>query len=131
MTNEEIRQKAIECSSEWDITACSFKCHSCEYHNPYGSCSAVYGYERGFADGVEEGKQLSTTWIPATERLPEDRRGVFVTAYWHETYQVMIGSYFGDGIWWCVPFNNCGEHMQKLNPIAWMPLPEPYKEEEA
>lgn len=66
-------------------------------------------------------------WIPVSERLPEDRREVLVTAYWHETYQVMMASYFGDGLWWCVPFNNTGEHEQKLNPKAWMPLPEPYK----
>jgi hypothetical protein len=68
-------------------------------------------------------------WIPVTERLPKDRREVLVTAYWHETYQVMMGSYFGDELWWCVPFNNSGEHMQKLKPKAWMPLPEKYKEE--
>ena len=65
-------------------------------------------------------------WIPVSERLPEDRREVLVTAYWHETYQVMVASYFGDGLWWCVPFNNCGEHMQRLKPKAWMPLPKPY-----
>lgn len=65
-------------------------------------------------------------WIPCDERFPEDRRTVLVTAYWHETYQVMEASYYGDGLWWCVPFNNCGEHMQKLKPIAWMPLPKPY-----
>jgi hypothetical protein len=41
----------------------------------------------------------------------------------------MMASYFGDGLWWCVPFNNCGEHMQRLKPKAWMPLPEPYKAE--
>ena len=52
-------------------------------------------------------------WIPVNERLPEDRNIVFVTAYWHETYQVMMASYYGDGLWWCVPFNNCGEHMQR------------------
>ena len=67
-------------------------------------------------------------WIPVRERLPEDRRAVLVTAYWHETYQVMMASYFGDGLWWCVPFNNSGEHMQRLKPKAWMPLPERYKE---
>ena len=66
-------------------------------------------------------------WIPVSERLPEDRREVLVTAYWHETYQVMMASYFGDGLWWCVPFNNCGKHMQRLKPKAWMPLPEPYR----
>ena len=68
-----------------------------------------------------------TTWIPCSERLSGDRREVLVTAYWHETYQVMMGSYFGDGIWWCVPFNNSGEHTQRLKPKAWMPLPKPYK----
>lgn len=68
-----------------------------------------------------------TKWIPVSERLPEDRREVLVTAYWHETYQVMMASYFGDGLWWCVPFNNCGEHTQRLKPKAWMPLPTPYE----
>ena len=67
-------------------------------------------------------------WIPVSERLPEDRNIVLVTAYWHETYQVMMASYFGEGLWWCVPFNNCGDHMQKLNPKAWKPLPKPYEE---
>ena len=79
--------------------------------------------------GMPSVTQKSGKWIPVSERLPEDRRTVFVTAYWHETYQVMMASYYGDGLWWCVPFNNCGEHMQRLNPKAWMPLPEPYKAE--
>lgn len=68
-------------------------------------------------------------WIPCSERLPRDRRAVLVTAYWHETYQVIMASYFGDGLWWCVPFNNSGEHTQRLKPKAWMPLPKPYKVE--
>ena len=67
-------------------------------------------------------------WIPVTEALPENRNVVLATVYWHETYQVMEASYFGSD-WWCVPFNNCGKHMQKLNPIAWMPLPEPWRVE--
>lgn len=66
-------------------------------------------------------------WIPVSEKLPEDRNIVLVTAYWHETYQVMEASYYGDGLWWCVPFNNCGDHMKKLNPKAWQPLPQPYE----
>ena len=67
-------------------------------------------------------------WIPVSERLPEDRRTVLVTAYWHETYQVMEAAYFGNEEWWCVPFNNCGDHMLLLKPKAWRPLPDPYKE---
>jgi hypothetical protein len=69
-------------------------------------------------------------WISVEDRLPEDRRTVLVTAYWHETYQVMMGSYYGDGLWWCVPFNNTGQHEQKLKPKAWMELPKAYCESE-
>lgn len=78
----------------------------------------------------ESSSENPKKWIPVSERLPEDRREVLVTAYWHETYQVMMASYYGDGLWWCVPFNNCGEHMQRLNPKAWMPLPTPYEPQE-
>jgi len=71
-------------------------------------------------------------WIPVSEKLPEDRNKVRVTAYWHERFQVMEASYYGDGVWWCVPFNNCGEHMRNdLHVIAWKPDDEPYKESEA
>ena len=70
-------------------------------------------------------------WIPVSEKLPENRNLVLVTAYWHDTYQVMQASYFGEGEkngWWCVPWNNCGEHMRNdLHVIAWQELPDPYK----
>ena len=76
-------------------------------------------------------KREADRWIPVSERLPEDRKKVRVTAYWHERFQVMDASYYGDGIWWCVPFNNCGEHMRNdLHVIAWKPDDEPYKESE-
>lgn len=75
-------------------------------------------------------KAEQTEWISVKDRLPESRELVLVTVYWHERYQVMIASYFGNGEWWCVPWNNCGEHMQMLKPIAWMPLPSPYKGDE-
>lgn len=63
MTTEEIRQKAIECGKAF-ATMCDsketeygefFKCH-CEYSEvgEDSSCSAVYGYEQGFADGVRD-----------------------------------------------------------------------------
>ena len=82
-------------------------------------------YQKGYEDGRNE-------WIPISERLPDNRRVVEVTAFWHETYQVMQGQYFGssycysDGEWWCVPFNNTGEHCQSLNVIAWKELSKPY-----
>ena len=87
---------------------------------------------KGHGKGYEDGRK-DNEWIPVSERLPDDRRVVEVTAYWHETYQTMQGSYYGssycysDGEWWCVPFNNTGEHMRRLDVIAWRELSKPYK----
>ena len=80
--------------------------------NIYGCEERAQEWEQ-FAEWLKELKLLreQTRWIPVNERTPEDRRTVLVTAYWHETYQVMMGSYYGDGLWWCVPYNNCGKHM--------------------
>ena len=90
-----------------------------------------YAYNNGYKAGRKDAKRPQNEWISVSERLPDDRSTVLVTAYWHETYQVMQGAYFGekDGGWWCVPFNNCGEHMRNdLHVIAWQPSPETYKE---
>ena len=37
-------------------------------------------YQKGYEDGRKDNE-----WIPVSERLPDDRRVVEVTAYWHET----------------------------------------------
>ena len=98
-------------------------------------CAACAEEHEQLASWLEElaKRREADRWIPVSERLPEDRNLVLVTAYWHETYQVMQASYFGEGEkngWWCVPWNNCGKHMRNdLHVIAWKPLPEPYKEE--
>lgn len=94
--------------------------------------------EKALDDYVYQGKTIrewiaiiaKNVWIPVSAGLPENKNLVLVTAYWHETYQVMVGSYWGNGIWWCAPWNNTSrEHLKVLNAVAWMPLPEPYKGE--
>lgn len=64
MNREEIRQKAIECGKEMMCSNCRNPCAECEYREYYYcntvSCFAVYGYEHGFADGVEEGEKQMT-----------------------------------------------------------------------
>ena len=60
-------------------------------------------------------------WIPVTERLPEDGVAVLVTLKWsdedYEVAQFEYLSYYGG---WGKKFND--------KVIAWMPLPEPYRE---
>lgn len=111
------REEAIFCEKSYIGET---DCRNCNYTD---TCKSRESHKMAIKALEQEPK-----WIPCSERTPEDRREVLVTAYWHETYQVMMASYFGDGLWWCVPFNNSGEHMQRLKPKAWMPLPERYKE---
>lgn len=77
----------------------------------------------------KEIKELPATnrWIPCKERLPE--RGVDVLTYSELVNFIEIQSiepHFGNDCW-----ENQHGDLQELNTVtAWMPLPEPYKEEE-
>lgn len=88
-------------------------------------------------------------WIPCSERLPEDIRPVIVT--WKNTdpasyYQYIVGKHFtgtacyNNGKWYW--YSSTTEDMlaeygrydseefdEAIECIAWMPLPEPWKEE--
>ena len=61
-------------------------------------------------------------WIPCDERLPEEN-GVYVVSYedavtWLEWF---------NGKWFFYPSNPAREETGTI--LAWMPLPEPYREE--
>ena len=91
-----------------------------------------------------------TRWIPVSERLPEDLDPVNITWVNHnpESYYAHIkdkpftatGVYFnGQWYWWstlCTDLLAEYRHNyddiidDDIEVIAWMPLPEPYKEEE-
>lgn len=76
---------------------------------------------------------MEMNWIPCRERLPEDEQEVLV---WFEYFRYGeynrpyqrygIGSMF-NGEW--SRFVNGTSGWRDLRIIAWMPLPEPYKEE--
>lgn len=92
-----------------------------------------------------------TQWIPCSERLPEDIRPVIVT--WKNTdpasyYQYIVGKHFTgtacykNGKWYW--YSSTTEDMlaeygrydseefdEAIECIAWMKIPEPYKENEA
>lgn len=55
--------------------------------------------------------ELKTRWIPVSERLPEDGRYLCDYGDCIDFGQIHNGKWYVDGV------------------IAWMPLPQPYKEE--
>lgn len=70
--------------------------------------------------------QPAQQWIPCSERLPEAEYGesdcVLVTLE-----SGIVGYLYFDGGCWCYADGRVYGH--RINPvIAWMPLPEPYKE---
>lgn len=74
-------------------------------------------------------KQLSGGWVLVSERLPDEKENLITRDYYEYTVTICIcGKYgirhykFGRGKWW-----NGGADMSSIV-IAWMPLPEKYKE---
>ena len=66
-------------------------------------------------------------WTPISERLPEEDEWVLITYYYDRKIKIEIALLDEDG-WYYREIANkywIAEHP----PIAWMPLPEPYKEQ--
>ncbi len=64
-------------------------------------------------------------WIPVTERLPEDDTEVLV--YLFENNKSPYIAWLSDGRWHTEDF----EVEREDEPVAWMPLPEPWKNDRA
>lgn len=128
------KNKFIEMIDEQPTIEADTKCEDCK------TITAL----KAALEPVKRGK-----WIPVTERLPNDIRPVIVT--WKNTapepyYRHIVGKHFTgtacykNGKWYW--YSSITEDMlaeygrydseefdEAIECIAWMPLPEPYKEE--
>ena len=80
-----------------------------------------WGWSEETVDAIEMGIHAlkETQWIPCSERLPENAMDVIAQ---FSSGEVTEMRYLGNGI-----FQGIYEYSTKVV-IAWMPLPEPYKE---
>ena len=73
-------------------------------------------YRKGYEDALAELEQEKGKWIPVTETLPQNyEQAICIDGMG----KMMIGTYGEYG--WTFP-------CYMTEPVAWMPLPEPYKE---
>ena len=75
------------------------------------------GVIRSIVDHINElpSAQQEQRWIPCSERLPEPLQAVIVTSTQGQVY---------------ISYIVHGEFEYGGNVVAWMPLPQPYKEDE-
>ena len=69
-------------------------------------------------------------WIPVSERMPEPEKDVLVCYKVRGTRYVSIGGLFGDGQFHGYDDEYLSPEGRTRKAIAWMPLPEPWKEKE-
>lgn len=97
-----------------------------------GESNIVYRNRKMYAELAIQAleKQINDGWISVNDRLPEESYGCLVTVmdydpYLMKDYENIYPEFVGwDGKSW----NNSDGHEIPFEVLAWMPLPEPYKE---
>ena len=115
------------------------KTHACDLISRAAAIDAVRTYyddEYALADSIEElieklpSAQPEQRWIPCSERLPKEEKKTYWvctdTEYQCECRWTNNRFGFGEGEWGWSIFDT----PQYSKPIAWQPLPTPYREGE-
>ena len=73
---------------------------------------------------------IGQRWIPVSERLPDEKKDVFITTEYAGKRYVDVGCLIGDE--WCLNADEYAtfDYRRYRKHLAWMPLPEPWKGEE-
>ena len=98
-------------------------CNSCDSYDGVRCRACTYDDVMDLIDCMPD----SYDWIPVSEQLPNEAESVIVTvrnAQGDTPYEHTTTAWYYDGIWIADNDLMCG------NVIAWMPLPEPYQENE-
>lgn len=104
-----------------------FRDHQIEWltsHNDIEFCEEeeklIIGFLKDTAESFMRENQSAQQWIPCSERLPYSQEDVLCDEDGH----VILGFYTDEEIGWH------DTHSYRIYPTAWMPLPEPYREED-
>ena len=116
---EEIEQyrKAASDSGDFNVSAAYEKSMNIIRKHMNDSKCAECSRRKWYQIGYEDGKKDNDGWIPVEERLPEEGEEVIVTT---DVGLITFG-YIHDGEW--------ETDAEPDYPIAWCPLPEPYRPE--
>ena len=109
------------------------QCTNCGDENTLREYVLKHGLDNGWTGGILEAldavkdlppAQPEPQWIPVSERLPEKSDNYLVSVRWYREDDIEISVYEYNA--WHKEWNDgesCGQRV-----IAWMPLPEAYKE---